>query len=180
MSATLDRWLRCPPLPTGRRLRALRGVREALGARELRGLSALLQDAAAHDARTLELEREWRALSRQGAVEQSHPPLSAVDEELDRALDALYDALQTLLKQGARNDPRLDDAYILLDVVFPAGACSITSLPYIDQMGAVDALLEELRGDLLEHVESAGVSERVDEIARLGERYRHELGQPLP
>ena len=180
MNANLEAWIQCPELPTGRRLIIMRGMLEQLETREFKLLEDLIGDAIDHDLRTLELEREWADIPNRAEFMSDHPPLREVDEQLDRALDVFYETLQGILRSDDRNDPRHDDAYILLDVIFPAGSCSITSLPYIDQMGAVDALLEELGGSFQAHVKALKLEALVEGVAALSERYRDELANLMP
>jgi hypothetical protein len=162
--------------PTGRRLKVFREI--AAQAPPDRALRALLTEAIQHEQRTLELELE---LDRQslstGELRAPSTDIDQVDHAMDKSLGHLHDALAAAVEA---KDERSDAAAMLIDVLFSTGAQSITSLPYIDQLGAVDALLEELHGALAQAVVVAKVQADVKNIQLLSVAYRQRLESLSP
>lgn len=156
--------------PTGRRLQV---CRQLLGmGPSARALCDLLVEAISHDQRTQPLERELdRQLLSTGELRPPSSDIEQVDYAMDKSLGRLQEVLTA---RAAETGEQAQAAAVLLDVLFST-AESITSLPYIDQLGAVDALLEELNGTLAQEVVQAGVQAQIKNIHALSDAYRQRL-----
>jgi septal ring factor EnvC (AmiA/AmiB activator) len=162
--------------PTGRRLKTFREV-AALASTD-RALQHLLTEAIAHEQRTLALEDELDRLSQTTSeLRALDTDIDQVDHAMDKSLTHLHDQLHALAAQGGAQG---EAASALLDALFSTGAEAITSLPYIEQLGAVDALLEELQGPLADAVSRAKVQAEVKNIQALSVTYRQRLASLSP
>jgi hypothetical protein len=127
-------------IPTGRRIFAHRKVLERADPLTMRDLIAHVKKAIAHDLQTLQVE-----LSRRGAP-QARFGLEAVrlDGLLDRSVTGLDGFFDSFIRICGPDNEIGAAATELRNTVFPTGVRDITSLPYIQEDAAVDAILTRL------------------------------------
>ncbi|MCG8423790.1 MAG: hypothetical protein MJE77_38325 [Proteobacteria bacterium] len=156
-------------LTTGRRLFAMRQLRKLALARGMSALVQRIDEAMAHDRSTRRLDLEWQKARNEGTAD---PVLVELDRLLDSALVGLRDMTRALTRGARDNDPIHDQVEHLLSTIFPAGVSEVTGLPYVDELSAVETIIEMLRGELAELVEALGIGSQVARIESLTAEYR--------
>jgi hypothetical protein len=134
--AKLDVLLTLGRLPTAARLDLLRTLRARA---EARGLdTARVDEAIAGDEALQALEARWDASQERGEA-----------KELDDAIDAALEALDTALEDAG------EPASALRTALFPQGVEHHTNLPFQEQLGANQRVLDTLSQDVYQDVVSA-------------------------
>jgi hypothetical protein len=162
-------------LSTGRRLFALRQVRNL--AKEV-GFDALVTHAAAaikHDKHTHELDLQWVAVP--GAAMGAKPTkkqaeVKRIDVLVDRTLTALRDAAVAQLQGAKPGDGIAEQVDSLLNAIFPTGVQDVTSLSFVEELAAVDAIVDKLKGMFASTVDELGLTRLAKRLAELAIEYR--------
>ena len=169
MNVRLSDFFKLYVLSTGRRIFALRRMRDQalrLGATEI---VARIVMVLAHDATTRRLDLAWSGARRRRG---SGGAVSAMDNRMDRALAGLRDLIRSLASAATASDPIHGQVQELLDAIFPAGVRAITNLPVIDQLAAVETIVELLQGDLAPLVAALNIQPQVQRVIELAGEYR--------
>lgn len=140
--ATLDSLLNVYALPTGRRLVALKSVRDAAQSCGNTALVGWVDDALKHDAQTRGVELDWLRQKQTPAAKPSDAV--QVDQELDRTLAGVHGVLSGVVNGALPGQP-VEDAAVLLPLLFPAGLGALTQGSHVDQCTAVEAVMREVR-----------------------------------
>jgi hypothetical protein len=160
----------------GRRIVALRKVREV--ARDM-GLSALVEriDAAIeYDLEAREIETLWLAIRTRTRVHAAEMP--ELDALADRLVAAIHDnASSQALGAEAAFAARVDR---FIEAIFPAGVYAITSLPYAEQAAALEVMVRELTGAFVSDVDDFGLTRLVERLASVSVQYRNSLHVQRP
>lgn len=155
-------------LSTGRRLFALLRVLRVALTLGLPQLVQLLEQAIAHDRQTHRLDLRWYA------TRESRPSTSIVslDARVDRAIKALRDGAVAQAEGAAAGDPVHQLVAAFLAEVLPVGVYAITSLPYVEQLNALEDIVENLGGSLAPMVAELGLGRQADRLSELLPQYR--------
>jgi len=158
-------------LSPGRRVQALTRILERLPD-AMRDLEPLIEAALAAQHRVIELARSFKADRDFAAMHESRA--RTLDAELDAALGALGDAIDSLIRLLPDDDPEFGMALELNDRMFPNGVNAVTRLPYVEQHSTVGSMLGSVRRDdgaWVDNIDRLGLSRYVDRIAELNEAY---------
>lgn len=172
MDSTLAAIFDLYTLSTGRRLFALQQTQaraEEHGHPKLKEHCAL---AIEHDQGTRDLEVRW---TRAASAVKSTPALQRIDIRVDRTLTAIRD---TAMAQAEGAEPGDDIGAIaerLVSILFPTGVQAITSLPYVEELSAVDKIVIELKGPSAGLVEDLGLKRLTTRLSKLAVAYRAAL-----
>ncbi|MBI5496125.1 MAG: hypothetical protein HY904_13965 [Deltaproteobacteria bacterium] len=164
--ATLGSLLNVYALPTGRRIVALRAVREIAAAMGLTVLVSFLDAAIAHDEQTRTVELDWIRQKRQPTANPGEAVV--VDTELDRVLGGIH-AMLTGVVEGALPGQPVEEARTLLTVLFPAGLAGLTQGTHVDEATAVQAVMRDVRkpehATRIQALRLGASLDRVDQLA---------------
>lgn len=170
METTPRAFIKLVLFTTGRRIFALRHVRAAAVALNLPDLVTHVDQATAHDRATRKLETQWRL---RGDFDRRHAPeAQEVDNRLDQALTATRDVAATYARAAPLGSPRRETAERFLAKAFPDGVYPITSLPFVEQLAAVEDLLEVIATELPAEVAALGLGEMIALVAEITDEYR--------
>lgn len=166
-------------LTSGRRIMALlemRPISEELGNTPL---TARIDEALAHDRYTRYLDSMW---SHHGRNNLYNPRVPEIDSRADITITGTRDMALAQSRGRPAGDARAALATRFLKEAFPKGAAAITALPYVDQVAAMEELMERLRGPLAPVVAELGLSAQVDYLGEITVEYRtavREAGQAV-
>jgi hypothetical protein len=169
MDTTLETLFRLALSTSGRRLLALRQVRAI--ATDY-GLSELIQhiDAALVGERaTRALDNRWDSTRNKVIYADD---VSAIDNWVDQLLTSIRDQAQGYVKDVLRGTALYDHAEHFLAEAFPNGLQALTSLPYVEQVAAVEVLLGDLLGKLAADVSALNLGALIQRLAELSAEYR--------
>lgn len=169
MNVHLSDFFKLYQLSTGRRIFALRRMREHAVRLGARALVERIDRALAHDETTRRLDLAWSGARRRRA---SGGAVAAVDNRMDRALGGLRDVVRALTAGAAPDDAIYGLAQQLLDRIFPAGVHAVTTLPVVDQLAAVETIVELLQGELAPLVAELNIQTNVRRVIELAREYR--------
>ncbi|MBI5493828.1 MAG: hypothetical protein HY904_02310 [Deltaproteobacteria bacterium] len=166
--ATLESLLNVYSLPTGRRIVALRAVREVAAALGLTVLVSFLDTAIAHDEQTRAVELDWVRQKRQPAANPGEAVV--VDTELDRVLGGIH-AVLTGVVEGALPGQPVEEARTLLTLLFPAGLAGLTQGTHVDEATAVQAVLREVsKPEHATRIQALRLGPSLDRVEQLATR----------
>lgn len=168
-----EEWLNVGVLSTGRRLFVLDQMRaeaEEMGGHE--EIVARIDEAAAHDDQTHELESQWGGV-RNGNFDAVG--VGPVDRRMDRAISGVRDGAELQRQGAAVDDPIHETVEAFLKAAMPEGVFAITSLPHVEQMAATEKLLARLQGPLADQVAELGLGRQVSRIEEILPLYRAAL-----
>lgn len=177
MDGSLESLFNLYQFPTGRRLFAHKLVRARA---EQDGYEKLVKhcDAAiTHDNETLHLERRW---SGDSASSNGNPEAQRLDILVDRTLGAIRDHALAQAAGAPDNDPIHNVAAKFITTLFPSGVHAITSLPFVEELEAVDAIVRLLQNDLAAMVVELNAQRHAARLASLAVDYRKALETPPP
>ena len=177
MDGSLESLLNLYQFPTGRRLFAHKQVRARA---EQDGYEKLVKhcDAAiTHDNETLNLERRW---SGEAASTNGNPEAQRLDILVDRTLGAIRDHALAQAAGAPDNDPIHASVAKFVTKVFPSGVHAITSLPFVEELEAVDAIVRLLQNDLSAMVDELNLQRHAARLTALAVDYRKALEAPPP
>jgi len=177
MDGSLESLINLYQFPTGRRLFAHKQVRARA---EQDGYEKLVKhcDAAiTHDNETLHLERRW---SGESASTNGNPEAQRLDILVDRTLGAIRDHALAQAAGAPDNDPIHAAVAKFVTKVFPSGVHAITSLPFVEELEAVDAIVRLLQNDLSAMVDELNLQRHAARLTALAVDYRKALEAPPP
>jgi hypothetical protein len=159
---------------TGRRMYAMGLTRQAALALGNAIIVSHIDEALAHDRITRMLDLRWAGRE---LLNRGNGKLKELDGLTDNTVTALRDGalLQT---RGMHPRDRIHttvDAF--LTDLMPGGVQSVTGLPYVEQISAVDTILARLQGPLAPMVQELGLNRQVDRLAALAVAYRAALDE---
>jgi hypothetical protein len=159
---------------TGRRLFALRQVHKLAKQMSLADLEAHTAAAIKHDHKTHEIELKWSALQHAPQAATADPgKTKRIDAQVDRALTAIRDTAQAQIAGAEDDDKELaGQIEAVLKDLFPAGLQAVTTLPYVDELNAVDAIVGKLQGTYAALAGEIGLGRLVKRLAKLAAEYR--------
>jgi hypothetical protein len=168
MDATLDSLFNLYVLSTGRRVFALQQVKPIAEELGEDALVTLLGRALEHDARTLRLESSWAA----SGYDSDPQRVKRIDAQVDRTLSAIRDVAESQVAGGFPGEDLEETSQELMREIFPAGVFAVSSLPFVEELAAVEHILRQLRGPFSRHVETLGLGRLVARLGALAEEYR--------
>lgn len=156
-------------LTAGRRIWALQQMRQVAESRGISLLIGRIDEAIAHDRYTVSLD------SRLGSTPRNRlysPRVTELRRLSNRTLTGIRDIALGHAKGRAADDSRTVMVKQFLREAFPGGVGAITSLPYADQVAALEDILEGLHGQLVPAVAALGLSAQVEHLAELTGAFR--------
>ncbi len=181
LSAVIDIYM----FPTGRRLFAHGLVVQQAKALKDADLVKHCNAAIAADRECLALERRWAGIA--AAARRKAPALPSsstkdaakIDPLVDKTLTAIRDHAESQRAGTSPDDPINHVVATFLVRVFPAGVQEVTSLPFVEELSAVEHILEKLGGaELSPIVTELGLERLVTRLGGHTERYRAALRAP--
>lgn len=153
----------------GRRLYALRQVRERAEARGLADVVRRVDRALEHEKRAADLESRWGA-----GLAKDHAMPSEIDPLIDRTLQVIEQMLQNCAMDS---DPEVArHANGLVSTLFPGGVTAHIQLPYIDQLAANERVLAVLEArERREWIERLGLRMYVRRLRELNNKFDEAL-----
>jgi hypothetical protein len=177
MDGTLESIFNLYVFTTGRRLFALRQVRAIAKEQRFTELVKHCDAAIEYDLATRAIERRWAG---EPAATGANPAAQRIDVLVDRTLGAIRDHVVAQTQGAAPDDPVHKEVAAFLKPIFPVSVQAITSLPYIDELAAVDDIVALLKGELAPAVKEFGLGRLVTRLADLAVQYREALEAPPP
>jgi hypothetical protein len=168
MDGSLESILDFYVFTTGRRLFALRQVRALAHEQRFTELVKHCDATVAHDLATREIERRW---SGEPAAATTNP----VAQRIDRTLGAIRDHAVAQAQGALPHDPIHAAVATFVKRIFPVSVYAVTSLPYVDELAAVDDIVKLLKGALAPAVKDLGLGRLVERLADLALQYRDAL-----
>lgn len=162
---------------TGRRLFAMRQVHEQATQRGLADLAAHAASAVEHDRQTRTLDARWTARGVRPAA-ANDAAAQKVDALVDRALSALRAGAQAQADVARPGDGIAEKVDQFLRAVFPKGVAEVSSLAYVEELEAVNAIVEKLKGELQPLVVELGLTRQASRLEELAVEYKAALEQP--
>lgn len=160
-------------LSSGRRLRVFREMRKRARERSMTDLVAFLDQAIVHEKRTHELNRRWRTQGRSRTI--GGPDIGAIDGLTDQSLTSLRDMVVAYIRGALPGDVKAELAERVRKAIFPDGVSAITSLPYVEELAALELILDALRDELQVEVSALGLTHMVERLTTLFEMYQSAL-----
>jgi hypothetical protein len=168
MEATLENLFNLYVLSTGRRTFALQQMKPVAADLGQKALVTMINQALDHETKTLKLEARWEA---SGFVADPQR-VRKVDAKVDRTLSAIRDTAQAQANAAETGDPLQATAQELIGQLFPAGVQAVSSMPYVEELAAVDTMLKQMKGALARHVADLGLERLMNRLAELAKEYR--------
>ena len=174
MDATLSALLNFYIFTTGRRLFAMKQVRQAADSAGLADLVAHCDAAIDHDGGARDLDARWLG---QNVDAQFSPEARQIDILVDTTLGALRDGVDAAARTSAPGDALGTAAVKLNDLLFPKGSvASITTLPMVEELAQVQRILKAVTSpEWSATVQDLGLSRHVARLAALEPQYRAAL-----
>ncbi|MBN2530191.1 MAG: hypothetical protein JXR76_27620 [Deltaproteobacteria bacterium] len=161
-------------LKTGRRLYALNKCLDAAraNATDAVGLTSLIEEAIAHDTKTVDMELAW---ARSKEVSSARGQAVQIDNQIDGLLGAIQSSLKSTVAVLPGNDPVAVAAQKLIAQLFPEGVRAIITLSFEDQLVVNDAIIQRLTGELAGEAGTTGILPFVNRLETLNAQFRTEL-----
>ena len=160
---------------TGRRLFALAQVMKAASERSFPELEAHCALCIKHDRNTRALETQW------AAPVQRAPLVQPIDVRADRTLVAIRDVAQSHADAEEEDEVLRAAVRAMLTALFPEGVLAVIHLPYVEQLSAMDGILETLKSKKFAGlVADLGLNRKVKQLAKQVAEYRAALESPAP
>lgn len=177
MDTSLSSLINVYTLSTGRRLLALGQVQKAAKECGFKELVAHCQQAQEHDRKTRATESIWAQAS---TAPVGNAALQRIDYQLDRTLVAIRDGAQAHAEGAADGDVETPARVAkLLSAIFPYGVTAVTRATFVDELSAVERILEQVKDpELASIVEELGLVRLVKQLARQAVEYRRALEVP--
>ncbi|WP_437761448.1 hypothetical protein WMF27_04705 [Sorangium sp. So ce281] len=118
--------------------------------------------AIEHDLATRAIERRWAG---EPLATGANPAAQRIDVLVDRTLGAIRDHVVAQTQGAAPDDPIHEEVAAFLKPIFPVSVQAITSLPYLDELAAVDDIVALLKGELALAVKEFGLGRLVTRLA---------------
>ena len=160
---------------SGRRVSIYNQLEEAARARRLIAVLPYIERAREHDLATRALDDRWAAPERRTLYPRT---LRRIDNLSDGVLGQFRDIARAQIADLDPEDPFRHQVERMLATLFPAGLSAITSLPYIDQVAAVENILVELNGGFAPLMADLGLQRKVARLAELTAEYREAVDRP--
>lgn len=168
--------------PTGRRLFALGQMMKRGQALGFEPLVKHCKAAITQDRACLALEGQWAGSAYQARQYGTGADAAQkVDINVDRTLTAIRDRAESETAGAPPDDPIHATVATFLRAVFPAGVQAVTALPYVEELSAVDQILQVLRSKThAPTVKELGLERIVARLESLAAEYRAVLEKPSP
>lgn len=154
---------------TGRRIVAYRRVKTLAESRNLTDLVRHIERALEHEHKTRELENHWSALQRQGVYANR---VKEIDGAVDQMLSGIRDIVTGQARGLPAHEPMVQMVEHFMAEIFPFGVGAVTSLPYRDQIAAVEVILAKMQNGLSPAVRELGLSAKLRHLVDLTAEYR--------
>lgn len=164
MQSAFERFDNVYEFSTERRLVALHKVKEQAAQMGAMHIVAHVARALEHDHKTRTLELAWNG-RKSGQRPKSELP--TIDLLVDQALAAVHNAALALTRGVREDDEIVEKVHLFLDEILPHGLYAVASLPYIEELAAVEAIMDKLEGELAPMVLELGL---IRQVRRLRER----------
>lgn len=174
-AATISPLFKLHSTSTGRRLFALAQVMMRAGAQGLTDIVDQAQVAIDHDRQTQLLELRWAARDAPSPLDVIVGP---IDARTDRLLSAMRDAAEGRRELATPANGLEVKVDTFLAKVFPLGVKHVTHMTNVDELAAVDLIVQKTRGpqaELAPLVTDLGLGLFVERLAELAEEYRAAL-----
>jgi hypothetical protein len=177
MDGSLETIINLYQFPTGRRLFAHKQIRARAESDGFDKLVKHCDKAITHDTQTQSLEKRWAGES---ITSDTNPEAQRLDVLVDRTLGAIRDHALAQAAGAPDNDPIHITVDNFVKKVFPAGVHAITSLPYVEELEAVQAIVHSLQNELAPLVQELNLQRHVTRLNTLAIDYRKALEAPPP
>ena len=177
MDGALETIINLYQFPTGRRLFAHKQIRARAESDGFDKLVKHCDKAITHDTQTQSLEKRWAGESN---TSDANPNAQRIDILVDRTLGAMRDHTIAQAAGAPDNDPIHVSVDTFTKKVFPAGVHTISSLPYVEELEAVDAIVHSLQNELAPLVQELNLQRHTARLASLAIDYRKALEAPPP
>lgn len=173
MDVSLQSLINLYVFSTGRRLFALGQVMKAAGERSFSELEAHCTAAIKHDRSTRALESQWAAPAPRS------PLVQPIDVRTDRTLVAIRDVAQAHADSDEEDEELRGGVRALLTAIYPQGVQAVIQLPFVEQLSAMDGILETLKSKRFAPlVADLGLNRKVKQLAKQIAEYRAALESP--
>lgn len=172
MSSALRDLLHLVKLPSDRRLQAFQEMLDLAREDGADQLATHLERALAHERQLGELEQRWRDDEQ---PDQPAPEMLEVDNLTDHTLSAIRFVLVAHLRSALPDYERSAAAGRVSKAIFPDGLDAVISLPYAEELSAIEGIVQSLREELAAEVEMLGLRHLVARLAKLAVPYREAL-----
>lgn len=125
----------------------------------------LIEEAAA---------KEYAYQTTKDLAQNARRGAAAIDNKIDSLLSSIHDIAESNAELPG-DPPAKQTARELLDAVFPTGVYPITSQAFEEQQMLVDQAVDQLMGDLSEHVDELGLGTHVEKLAELNDEFARQL-----
>lgn len=170
MTITPKNLIKLVRFTTGRRIFTMRQVRRAAVALNVPELIDHIDRSIAHDREVLRLETGWR--SRRQSRRQHDPEARRIDIRVDHAVTGIRDVAQMYVRTASMGDPVHSAATRFLNIAFPGGVFPITSLPFVEQLAAVERLQALIATELGAEAAALGLGSMLVLLSALTDEYR--------
>lgn len=177
MDGSLESLINLYQFPTGRRLFAHKLIRTRAEADGFDKLVKHCDKAIAHDTQTQSLEKQWTGESN---TSETNPEAQCLDILVDRTLGAIRDHAIAQAAGAPENDPIHATVNTFIKQVFPGGVHAITTLSYVEELEAVQAIVHSLQNELTPTVNELNLQRHTVRLAALAIDYRRALESPAP
>lgn len=154
---------------SGHRISVYNQIRPITVKRNLPIITRHIDRAKAHDLKTRDLENQWEAQTGRTLYPGELPGL---DGTADRTLTSVRDIAVAQLEGLPPGDPLHDKVDHFLTDVFPAGVFAITSLPYVEQVVAMEVIVDKMQRIHAPLMRELGLERKVAQLAGLTVAYR--------
>ncbi len=168
METSLETLFNFYVLSTGRRTFALQQMKPIAADLEEKALVTMINRALEHENKTLKLEAAWEA----SGYNSDPQRVKKVDVKVDRTLTAIRDTASAQARAVEPGEKLHKNVHELLGQIFPAGVNAISSMPYVEELMAVDTIVKQLKGPFASHVQELGLGRLADRLAELAKEYR--------
>lgn len=142
--------------------------------------------AVSEDRKCLALERKWAGVAAEAKGKVAAVPgatvadaTKKVDALVDRTLTAVRDNAESQRAGAAEDDPIHATVIGFLKAIYPSGLQEVTSLPYVEELAAVEDILEKVASpQLAPVVEELHLGKLVERLGTLTKQYRAALHMP--
>lgn len=170
MSELIYQFINTIRLTSGRRLYALRRVREVAVNQKMENLLVVVDEAVAVNEQVYSNERAWQ---RTRELPQARGNAVAIDTAIDRALGGIFKQLGNIA--GAMEGTELASrAQALCTRLFPSGLQPVVHQTFEDQLSSNQSILTDLQGDVA-GVNELGLSVYVKRLAELVPQFEAEM-----
>lgn len=132
----------------------------------------LAEEAKAKQERAQQMQYDWEKQKREDSTLGERA--RRLDDKIDKTISGMFRSAKGLAEMDVDNEAsRL--ASELVDDLFPSGVFHITSKSFDDQYSTVNALLDRLKGEYAEHVDTLNLRAPVEKLGELNEEFGGEL-----